>query len=192
MTAVALDHAGPWTEADYLALPETRQRIELLDGSLLVTPAPSSDHQQLARRLANLLEAAAPAELEVVEAVNIRVAPSKLLIPDLLITRRRGAAVVYEAEDVLLVAEVVSPSTTTADRMIKPPLYAAAGIPWFLRVELEVPRPPELWLYRFAGGSYVEHAQADASGALTLTGPVQARIDPAALLRRARPGGPNA
>src|SRR6266536_3781722 len=148
MTSVALDHAGPWTEADYLALPETRQRIELLDGSLLVTPAPSSDHQQLARRLANLLEAAAPAELEVVEAVNVRVAPSKLLIPDLLVTRRLEATAVYPAEDVLLVAEVVSPSTTTADRMIKPQLYAAAGIPWFLRVELAVPQPPELWLYR--------------------------------------------
>ena len=49
MTAVALDHAGPWTEADYHALPETRERIELLDGSLLVAPAPSSDHQQIAR-----------------------------------------------------------------------------------------------------------------------------------------------
>jgi Uma2 family endonuclease len=184
MTELALDHAGPWTEADYHALPETRQRIELLDGSLLVTPAPSSDHQQLARRLANLLEAGAPAELDVVEAVNVRVAPSKLLIPDLLITRRRGATAVYQPEDVLLVAEVVSPSTATTDRMIKPQLYAAAGIPWFLRVELEVPRPPGLWLYRLAGTSYAEHAHANADETFTLTEPVRMVVDPAVLLRR--------
>jgi Uma2 family endonuclease len=184
MTAVAIDHAGPWTEADYHALPETRQRIELLDGSLLVTPAPSSDHQQIARRLANLLEAAAPDELEVVEAVNVRVGPSKLLIPDLLVTRRPGATAVYQPEDVLLVVEVVSPSTTTTDRMIKPQLYAAAGIPWFLRVELEVPQPPELWLYRAVGSTYAEHAHASAGGSLKLTEPIDLRFEPTVLLRR--------
>lgn len=184
MAAVAIDHAGPWTEADYHALPETRERIELLDGSLLVTPAPSSDHQQVARRLANMLEDAAPHELEVVEAVNVRVGPSKLLIPDLLITRRLGATAVYQPEDVVLVAEVVSPSTTTTDRIIKPQLYAAAGIPWFLRVELEVPQPPELWLYRVEGRSYTEAAHASAGNSLRLTEPFALDIEPTVLLRR--------
>ena len=184
MTAVAIEHAGPWTEADYHALPETRERIELLDGSLLVTPAPSSDHQQVARRLANMLEDAAPNELEVVEAVNVRVGPSKLLIPDLLITRRLGATAVYQPEDVVLVAEVVSPSTTTTDRIIKPQLYAAAGIPWFLRVELEVPQPPELWLYSVEGRAYAEAAHASAGNYLRLTERFALVIEPAALLRR--------
>ncbi len=32
-----LCHIGPWTEPDYLALPEDRRRIELLDGGLLVS-----------------------------------------------------------------------------------------------------------------------------------------------------------
>lgn len=81
MTAVTWKRPGPWTEEEYLALPESPQQVELLDGSLLVSPQPTSDHQQLARRLANMLEDAAPDELQVVEQVNVRVAPGGILGP---------------------------------------------------------------------------------------------------------------
>ena len=37
--AALLDHVGPWTEQDYLALPEDRRRIELLDGGHRPLPA---------------------------------------------------------------------------------------------------------------------------------------------------------
>ncbi len=37
--------------------------------------------------------------------------------------------------DVLLVVEVVSPSSVTTDRITKPAQYAAAGIPAYWRVE---------------------------------------------------------
>jgi Uma2 family endonuclease len=184
MRAAALDHPGPWTEEEFLALPDRGQRHELLDGSLLVTPAPSSEHQQVARRLANALEAAAPDGLEVVEAVNVRVGPSRILIPDVVVTRHLGDTLVYDAAEVVLVAEVVSPSTVATDRLLKPELYAAAGIGWCLRVELPLGEPPELIAYRRSGGRYVEHGRAQPGRALRLPGPIALRLDLAALLRR--------
>lgn len=74
MTAAPLEpHIGPWTEADYLGLPETPDRIELLDGSLIVSPAPSKRPQTVSRRLANAVESAVAASgLLVFEAVNLR------------------------------------------------------------------------------------------------------------------------
>jgi Uma2 family endonuclease len=188
--SVVTSHAGPWTEEEYLALGETQQRVELLDGSLLMSPNPGSDHQQVARRLANALEAAAPSELEVVEAVNLRVGPSRLLIPDILVSRRLERTTVFQAADVLLVAEVVSPSTTSADRVLKPALYAGAGIGWYLRVELAGPDAPELWLHQLRDGVYAEVALLTAGTQGTLAGPFPVTLDPAALRRRSgRPGG---
>jgi Uma2 family endonuclease len=184
MTAAALDHPEPWTEAEYLALPETNQRIELLDGTLLVTPAPVSDHQQWARRLANLLEAAAPSDIEVLEAVNLRVGPSRLLIPDVLVTSRLGTTKVYQPEDALIVVEVLSPSSVSIDRVLKPYLYAAAGVPWFLRVEPDQGQLPELWLYELGPAGYEERARATAGRPLTLDQPFAAVIDPIALTHR--------
>ena len=38
-------HAGPWTEADIVALLEDGQRYELMEGALLVNPPPGRLHQ---------------------------------------------------------------------------------------------------------------------------------------------------
>lgn len=141
MTAEAIadtlvSHAGPWTEQDYLALPESRSRIELLDGALLVSPAPGGPHQRLARRVSFALEAAAPAGVEILDAINVRVGPGRMFIPDIVVLRQTGLnKIVYEAADALMVVEVASPSRPGIDRITRPAAYAKAGIPYYLLVE---------------------------------------------------------
>jgi Uma2 family endonuclease len=185
MSVASLEpHFGPWTEAEYLALGETTQRIELLDGNLIVSPAPSRrQHQTISRRLANAIDdAAGPSGLAVFEAVNVRLRPERIKIPDLVVADTDDEGAVVEADEVRLICEIVSPTSAAQDRLIKMQLYAAAGIPWYLLVEQDG-RTLTLRLFRLDGDHYVEQAVAKSGGTLQITEPVRLSLDPATLLK---------
>ncbi|MGH3769166.1 MAG: Uma2 family endonuclease [Pseudonocardiaceae bacterium] len=181
------EHNGPWTEEEFLALPVDR-RIELLDGALLVSPSARVRHQRLSFRLAMALDAAVPAGLEVLEAINVRVGPGKILIPDIVVVNTAGLEVtVCEATDVLLVVELTSPGNAVADRAVKPLLYAHAGIRHYLRVELGATGPRAV-VCRLERDRYAEVARAEPGRLLTLTEPFAVALDLATLAATTRPG----
>jgi Uma2 family endonuclease len=183
-------HAGPWTEQDYLALPESRSRIELLDGTLLVSPAPAGPHQRIARRVSFALEAAAPAGLEVLDAINVRVGAARILIPDIVVLRKAGLdKTVYDAADALMVVEVASPSRPGIDRVTKPAVYSKAGIPHYLLVESNDGIASATAYALTPTGVYVEAARSDEHGVLHLLQPFRLSID---LADAQRPAAPNA
>lgn len=153
-----LDHVGPWTEEDFLALPESEgYRVELDDGELHVIPAPTTKHQEVLVRLWMELHQRKAKGLKVVPGVNLRLGPMRILVPDIVVLRRTEE-VVNRAADTAMAVEIVSRSGKFRDRKVKPMQYSEAGIPFYLRVELE-PRL-ELFLYRREGSDYVEDARA--------------------------------
>lgn len=157
--SVATEHVGPWTVDDVLALDEDggHTRHELIDGQLIVSPAPGYPHQRASRRLAALLDQAAVAcgaTVEVFEAVNV-VTPSGLVIPDIAIVHAdaaRDAELSLPAAAMAAVIEIVSPTTRRIDRLVKPSVYAEADIPAYWRVELHP--APSLTVFALDGGRY--------------------------------------
>lgn len=181
MTAMIPIHHGPWTEEEYLALGEDNDRIELIDGDLRVTASPTPWHQRVCRKLANALEEGADDRgLHVHWAINLRLKPSRIVIPDVSIT----TPIDFEDRIVpgncaALVCEVTSPSNAATDKVLKMHYYAEAGIPWYLLVEHQTIR---LRLFRLQNGTYVEHSTAAPGEVLRMAEPVTAEIRPESLL----------
>lgn len=175
------EHAGlPWTEEAWLALPESMGRVELLDGSLLVSPLSGYPHQRLVRNLVGVLHAAAPGQFEVFPGGNVRVRPGWILIPDIVVLTTRGLdAKIVDATAVMLVVEITSPSNAWSDRLVKPDAYARAGIPYYLRVDLDrgVDRIGAVLYTLPAEGSYTNTVRAGDDGRLVLDHPFSVDLD---------------
>jgi hypothetical protein len=110
------EHSLPSAENEYLALGETADRIELIDGSLYVIPSPSFRHQSISGRLfAALLPATDAAGLDVFEAINVRLRPGRIPMPDLVIAR--GA----DPDGGVLDAANALPCARSSRRATRPP-----------------------------------------------------------------------
>lgn len=181
-------HDGPWTIEQVLALGEDRgQRRELIGEALLLSPAPGTKHQRASLRLRSLLDAAvetAGVDAEVLGAVNVTL-PDGLFIPDIVVVEAAAAAenpMTCDADAVLLVVEIVSPSSSgrRTDRLLKPPYYAEAGIEHLWRLELEP--APALVVSELSDGRYLERVVAEAGRGTVVEKPFPVEIDPGLLV----------
>ena len=184
MGPAAVDHPEPWSEEQYFALPYTGQRHELIDGVLMMSPAPNLRHQRISQRLWQILDLAIPVGHEVHGPINVRLAPDRVVIPDVaVLTNAGGDGLVVPAAEVLVMVEVVSPSTRRIDRVLKPSLAAEAGIPYYILVE---PDDPTVIVHELVDDAYRAVTSASGAERLSVTDPFPMDFRPAELLASRR------
>lgn len=142
--------ARRWTREEVLALPDDRNRYELLDGELLVSPSPTPRHQRAVLALYNRIHpyvaqyglgwtCLAPADLDFHSG--------QLLQPDLFVVRPRKGPELREWSEAgipRLIVEVLSPGTALADRNKKRRLYQSSGVEEYWIVDCDA-RLIERW-----------------------------------------------
>lgn len=171
--------AGPMTRADLDALPDDGYRHELIDGVLVMSPAPRPKHQQVLAELYSVLRAARPSGLSLLFApLDVALSDDTVLEPDLLVARPED----FSDKDLpvapLLAVEILSPSTRRFDLTVKKARYEAAGTPSYWGVD-----PDELRLiaWDLVDGEYVQVADVGAGESWTAELPFPVTIDPAEL-----------
>jgi Uma2 family endonuclease len=176
-----VDDAVRFVEADLDGFPRDGKKYEIIDGSLHVSPAPIDNHNDVCVGLVIALRAAKPAGWRVLHDVGVRCGSDSNFIPDFAALKPDTISGVnwHDAKDFGLVGEVESPSTRRYDRSMKAEKYAAAGIPSYWRVELNVDGPT-LHVHELAGDRYDLAASVKSGDTWEATLPFPVVLDPAA------------
>ncbi len=163
------------TAADYGTLPEdVRRRVEIVDGGVMVPPAPSRVRRRVARRLATAIEAAAPATISVEANAHLQLRDTPLLV-------RRPDVVMFDAalpDDAVLrpshcVLVVEMAPVATAGKTGE---YAASGIGHFWRVEID-DSTISVFRYQLDPTTRTYGLAGLDKGKLVITDPVRLELD---------------
>jgi Uma2 family endonuclease len=130
-------------------LPDDGNRYEVVHGELLVTPSPRPLHQLVQLRLMVALDAylrREPIGQLWASPADISWGPDILVQPDLFVVAMEEARTMTWASmrTLPLVVEVLSPSSTRADRFTKRRLYQEVGVPLYWMVDADE-RVVERW-----------------------------------------------
>ncbi|MPV38540.1 Uma2 family endonuclease [Georgenia subflava] len=169
-----------WTVDDLDRLPDDGLQYELLDGLLLVTPAPVMVHQRAIGNLYLLLRAACPAGFEVFFApVDWRPDRRTSLQPDLLVMRNEDVGVKNVSAPMALAVEVLSPSTRRKDQVLKRSKYEDAGVGSYWLVD---PAQPSIEALDLVDGAFRTAATATGTEAADIAVPFPVRVVPQELV----------
>src|SRR5258708_14880926 len=168
MAAVVEKSAKRWTYEEYYKLDDD-QRYEIIDGNLLMAPAPDTSHQNWSRNLFRILDEYVRKHKlgEVFYApLDVILDAGNVIEPDLVfvstanagLIQRRG---VFGAPDLLI--EIVSPSSVRRDRYDKKELYARFGVKEYW---IGDPANRTLEILTLKNGRYELHCLAGEKGKL--------------------------
>jgi Uma2 family endonuclease len=170
----------PLTYDDLESMPDDGHRYELIDGVLIVSPAPRTRHQTVVGALHLVLMAARPGrDIRVLLGpVDVVLAADTVIIPDLIVAARSDIADRNLPGPPLLAIEVLSPSSRRIDHVLKRSRLEAAGCPAYWVID---PDEPSLIAWELRDGLYVEVANV-GDGRFDATLPFPVTIVPDALV----------
>jgi Uma2 family endonuclease len=119
------------TAEEFLKLPETMQKMELIEGELIVFSTPIIQHQRILGKLMFLVDKLKPHGEVLPAPLDVYFDENNVLQPDVLWVAENGKAVEVEgryagAPD--LIVEVLSPSTAKYDKKQKFNIYEKFGV----------------------------------------------------------------
>jgi Uma2 family endonuclease len=131
------------------AMPDDGNRYEVVYGELLVTPAPRPWHQVIVQRLSLALGnyvQREPVGLVLSSPADISWGRDVLVQPDIFVVPHAEVRTLTwsRMRTLLLVAEVLSPSSALGDRFLKRLRYREAGVPLYWVVDGDE-RMVEVW-----------------------------------------------
>lgn len=180
VTVTTLPRSQPFTRADLEQMPDDGHRYELVDGALIVTPAPSYRHQDVVGNLYSALKAGCPRHLKVLLApFDVTLADHTVLQPDLLVARRTDFTERDLPTAPLLAVEVLSPSTRLIDLDLKRARYQAAACLSYWVVD---PDALALTAWELRDDAYVEVAQVSGDNEYAARSPYPVSLRPADLV----------
>lgn len=165
---------------DLDALPDDGRRHELVDGVIVLSPAPNHIHQRAVTTLAANLYNILPRQLEVLVApFDVDAGPRTQVQPDVLVIPRDDTD--SPVPPPLLAVEVLSPSNRGYDLVTKRNLYERAKVPSYWIVDPDEPAVTVLELGD--DGHYVEVERVTGTGIVSVTRPHELTFTPAELVR---------
>ena len=187
MTALIQPPGRLLSVRDYAALGEDdRNRWELQEGNLVMSPSPTPRHMIAVARLYGLVESQLPPGLRAVPDIDLDLQlapadqPGTSRRPDLVVVSEAELRQVetegglLRADSTVLVVEIVSPGSRRTDNLIKRSEYADAGIPAYWIIDAEA--PISLVACHLAGAFGYQDGGA-VTGVFETTEPFPVRID---------------
>jgi Uma2 family endonuclease len=165
MNTLTIDKTKDWTVEDFLLLGEIKTPCQLINGELVMSPAPSPLHQRVSRKLFKLIDNATQGKGEVFYApIDLYINKKNVFQPDLVYLSdinknyltNRG---IEGPAD--LIVEIISPSNSYTDRNQKKNGYLAFGIKEYWIVD---PANETLEVYTLASGGDVPIIYLVSSG----------------------------
>jgi Uma2 family endonuclease len=185
---MTFESSRPFTVYDLEGMPDDGRRYELIDGVLLVSPAPGLAHQRAVGRLARILDDACPDELEaILGPFAVQPDDSNELQPDVLVARRSDLTEKNLPKAPVIVVEVFSPNSRLVDANLKRAAYARLGVPSCWLVDPVKPSVTVLALRE--DGDYWQAAQVGGNEVLTADAPFPVRFSPNELVSERRRTG---